>query len=158
MIRILTSEVKSKIGEEVKLQGNLHKVRKLGGLTFGVLRDRGGIIQIITEDKDSVLARLKRESVIEVVGIVKEQEKAPNGVEIAVSNIEVISEVFEDLPFEIDKNEIDTSIAQFVGNFSMNLISSAKNIKEAKSLINDQTINKINQILTIRRTSSNFSK
>jgi len=75
MIRILTSQVKSKVGEEVKLQGNLHKVRKLGGLTFGVVRDRGGIIQIITEDKDSVLARLKRESIIEVIGIVKEQKK-----------------------------------------------------------------------------------
>jgi len=121
MIRILTSQVKSKVGEEVKLQGNLHKVRKLGGLTFGVVRDRGGIIQIITEDKDSVLARLKRESIIEVIGIVKEQEKAPNGFEIVISNIEVISEVNEDLPFEIDKNEINANIDTLLNHRGISL-------------------------------------
>ncbi len=67
MNRVLAKDVKNKIGEEIKLQGSLHKVRGLGGLTFGVLRDRSGIIQIITEDKDSMLPKLKRESIIEII-------------------------------------------------------------------------------------------
>lgn len=110
MERILASEAKNLVGQEVLLQGSLHKVRDLGGLCFGVLRDRSGIIQITTEDKDSYLPKLKRESIIEVIGTVKNQEKAPDGVEVVITKLNVINEVKEDLPFEIDKNEINANL------------------------------------------------
>lgn len=110
MERILASEAKNLVGQEVLLQGSLHKVRDLGGLCFGILRDRSGIIQITTEDKDSYLQKLKRESIIEVIGTVKNQEKAPDGVEVVITKLNIINEVKEDLPFEIDKNEINANL------------------------------------------------
>ena len=58
MERILASDAKKLIGKEVLLQGSLHKTRDLGGLCFGVLRDRSGIIQIKTEDRDSLLPKI----------------------------------------------------------------------------------------------------
>lgn len=110
MERIFTSELKNKIGEKVLLKGSLHKVRDLGGLCFGVLRDKDGIVQITTEDKNSVLPKLKRESIIEVTGEVKLCEKAPSGIEIYLDDVKCLVEVAEDLPFEIDKGEINASL------------------------------------------------
>lgn len=110
MERIFTNELKNKIGEKVLLKGSLHKVRDLGGLCFGVLRDKNGIVQITTEDKDSILPKLKRESIIEVSGEVKICEKAANGIEIYLDDIKCLVEVTEDLPFEIDKNDINASL------------------------------------------------
>lgn len=110
MERILSKEAKSHVGQEVRLQGSLHKVRDLGGLCFGLLRDRSGLIQITTEDKDSQLPKLKRESIIEIVGEVKLQERAPDGIEVVIKDLKVLVEVKEDLPFEIDKNEINANL------------------------------------------------
>lgn len=106
----MASDAKKYIGQEILLQGSLHKVRDLGGLCFGVLRDRSGVIQITTEDKDSYLPKLKRESIIEVIGTVKNQEKAPEGIEVIINKLNIINEVKEDLPFEIDKNEINANL------------------------------------------------
>ncbi|HPO11035.1 MAG TPA: aspartate--tRNA(Asn) ligase [bacterium] len=110
MERVLASDTKKLIGKEVLLQGSLHKIRNLGGICFGMLRDRSGIIQIKTEDKDSLLPTIKRESIIEVIGIVNKEDKAPDGVEVVINKLNIINEVKEDLPFEIDKDEINASL------------------------------------------------
>lgn len=121
MERIYTKDLKNKIGEKVLLKGHLHKVRDLGGLCFGVLRDKDGIVQITTEDKDSVLPKLKRESVIEVIGEVKVCEKAPNGIEIYLDSVKCLVEVKEDLPFEIDKPEINANLDTILNFRSVSL-------------------------------------
>lgn len=121
MERIFTNELKNKIGEKVFLKGSLHKVRDLGGLCFGVLRDKNGIVQITTEDKDSILPKLKRESIIEVSGKVKICEKAANGIEIYLDYIKCLVEVKEDLPFEIDKNDINASLDTILNFRSISL-------------------------------------
>ncbi len=121
MERIFTNELKNKIGEKVFLKGSLHKVRDLGGLCFGVLRDKNGIVQITTEDKDSILPKLKRESIIEVSGEVKICEKAANGIEIYLDYIKCLVEVTEDLPFEIDKNDINASLDTILNFRSISL-------------------------------------
>jgi len=121
MERIYTKDLKNKVGEKVLLKGHLHKVRDLGGLCFGVLRDKDGIVQITTEDKDSVLPKLKRESVIEVTGEVKICEKAPNGIEVYLNSVTCLVEVKEDLPFEIDKPEINANLDTILNFRSVSL-------------------------------------
>lgn len=121
MERIFTNELKDKVGQKVLIKGQLHKVRDLGGLCFGVLRDKNGIVQITTEDKDSILPKLKRESVIEVIGEVKTCEKATNGLEVYIEDIKCLVEVKEDLPFEIDKNEIKANLDTILNFRSVSL-------------------------------------
>ncbi len=48
-MRTLSSKVKEQIGQEVTIQGWLHKKRMLGGLTFINIRDREGLIQVILQ-------------------------------------------------------------------------------------------------------------
>ena len=73
--------------EEVLLKGWVHKIRDLAHVTFIMLRDKSGIIQLVCE-KEQVKG-LRLENSIEVIGVVKKSDKAIKGMEV-----EVLDEVF----------------------------------------------------------------
>lgn len=104
-MRTLTRDLKDRIGEKVVLQGWLHKKRLLGGLTFINLRDRGGLVQAVIDDKNEVekLRGMQIGTVIEIRGKVVEEKRAPGGVELHELNLDVIVPVTEEPPIEIDK-------------------------------------------------------
>ncbi|WP_294346081.1 aspartate--tRNA(Asn) ligase [uncultured Clostridium sp.] len=87
--------------EEVLLKGWVHKIRDLAHVTFIMLRDKSGIIQLVCE-KEQVKG-LRLENSIEVIGVVKKSDKAIKGMEVAVSSINVVGKIYYDkLPFEIE--------------------------------------------------------
>lgn len=104
-MRILSRELKSHIGEKVLVQGWLHKKRLLGGLTFINLRDRGGLVQIVIKDKNEVekLRGLQIGTVLESTATVKDEPRAPGGVELHDPVLTVLVPVAEEPPIEIDK-------------------------------------------------------
>ncbi len=104
-MRILAKELKKHIGEKVKIQGWLHKKRLLGGLTFIIIRDRSGTLQSLVKEKGEVekLRGLQIGTVLEITGVVAEDERAPGGVEIHEVGIKVIVPVEFESPVEIDK-------------------------------------------------------
>ncbi len=105
MERVLTSEVGKHVGKQITLQGWLHKKRLLGGLNFIVLRDRGGLTQIVVEDEAEVekLRGLQTGTVLEITGQVHSEERAPGGAEIREPKITVMVPVTDESPVEIDK-------------------------------------------------------
>jgi nondiscriminating aspartyl-tRNA synthetase len=105
MERSLVRDLKKEIGKKVLLSGWLHKKRLLGGLTFINLRDRSGLAQIVIKDKDEVekLRGLQIGTVINVTGTVVDEPRSPGGVEVHDPKIEVIVEVKDESPIEIDK-------------------------------------------------------
>ena len=84
MERTLIRELPSLVEKQVKIQGWLHKKRLLGGLNFITVRDRSGIVQSLLEDKDEVekLRGMQLGTVVEFVGTVVADERAPGGVEL----------------------------------------------------------------------------
>lgn len=105
MNRTLVREIVDSIGKEVLLQGWVHTRRDHGKIMFLDLRDRTGVVQLVST-KD--LADARPEDVIEVLGIAKERPAGmvnPNmetgKVEIEVTSLTVISKAKE-LPFPID--------------------------------------------------------
>ncbi len=96
----------SQEGEVVTLKGWVEAIRDLGKLCFLVLRDRSGKVQCVIKG-DEVLLKvakgLSREDVVEILGRVKENEKAPGGKEVLVESVELISKA-ESLPIEIDEH------------------------------------------------------
>ena len=99
------------VGEEHTLSGYVDAIRKLGGITFVVLRDFYGKTQIILPE--SINLELNKEDVICVHGVVEERSsKNPNmetgDIEIMVNNVEVLSKCIHTLPFEI-KNSQDVN-------------------------------------------------
>ena len=50
-MRVLSSQLKDYIGQEVKLLGRLYGLRKMGGITFVILQDRKGLAQMVFEQE-----------------------------------------------------------------------------------------------------------
>jgi len=103
--RVLSSDVASHVDKEITVAGWLHKKRKLGGLNFINLRDRGGLVQILIEDKDEVekLRGMQIGTVLEITGKVIEDDRAPGGAELHDPKLTVLVPVTDEPPIEIDK-------------------------------------------------------
>ena len=95
MERTYIESALQKTGQEVKLQGWVHILRNHGKIKFLILRDKTGLIQcVITSEYLESFARaekLSQESIVELQGIVKEQLQAPSGVEVHVTNLQILS-------------------------------------------------------------------
>jgi nondiscriminating aspartyl-tRNA synthetase len=105
MERVLSSDVAKNVGQEILVKGWLHKKRLLGGLNFIVLRDRGGLVQIVV-DKDEEVEKLRGMqlgTILQIAGKAYEEQRAPGGAEIREPKIEVQVPVTYESPVEIDK-------------------------------------------------------
>ncbi|MFZ5844917.1 MAG: amino acid--tRNA ligase-related protein [Patescibacteria group bacterium] len=103
-MRILARETVQKVGQEVELAGWVHARRDHGKIMFLDLRDRSGLVQLVST-KDTLV---RPEDVIAVIGRVKERPssmvnpKLETGtVEVEVRSLKVVSHARE-LPFPID--------------------------------------------------------
>lgn len=103
------------IGKKVVLSGWVDTKRDLGGLTFIDLRDREGKTQVVfhtdytTAEVVECAQKLKNESVIKVVGTVRERESKnknlPTGdIEIIVESLEILNSC-DVLPFQVTGDE-----------------------------------------------------
>lgn len=103
--RIITKDLSAQVGQTVTVQGWMHKKRLLGGLNFIVLRDRGGLLQILVKDDEEVekLRGAQIGSVLTIHGQVVKEDRAPGGVEIHDPKIDVVVEVTDTPQVEIDK-------------------------------------------------------
>jgi len=121
--RIFSSEVNKFIGKEIKVAGWIHKIRKLGGISFIVLRDKDGLVQAVVDQKEdnAKLSDLTTESVVSIVGEVKKEDRAPGGAEILVKNIDILSAVKEDIPVEINKKEMNVNLDTLLDNRTITL-------------------------------------
>lgn len=100
MERVFVKDVKEHDGEKILLRGWVHKIRDLSHVTFVMLRDKSGIIQLVCTKEQ--IKDLRLENSVEVVGTVSHNEKALGGKEIAVESISVVGKVYYDkLPFEV---------------------------------------------------------
>lgn len=120
-MRTLVYELTSKIGDSVRLQGWLHRVRNLGKIAFVILRDRSGLVQCVVNTKEINIKGLKLESVVEIRGEVCKNESVERGIEVLAKELIIISEVKEDLPIEINKDRIEASLDTILNNRVLSL-------------------------------------
>lgn len=86
MERTLVRESVQHVGEQVRLQGWVDTKRDHGKLTFIDLRDRSGRVQCVGFQK---MSELTSESVVEVIGIVKERPSHLTNAEMATGTVEI---------------------------------------------------------------------
>ncbi|NIM47213.1 MAG: aspartate--tRNA(Asn) ligase [Candidatus Aenigmarchaeota archaeon] len=111
-MRILSNKIKDYIGKEIEVAGWVHKIRKLGGITFIIIRDRNGFVQAVVdkETKNIKIQDLKPESVVKITGKLSKDKRAPGGAELRISKIEILSKVKEDIPIEISKKDLGVNL------------------------------------------------
>ena len=100
------------LGQTVKVNGAVHTIRDMGDVAFVVLRKREGLLQCVYEEgvTDFNIKDLKEASAIEVEGVVAKEDRAPNGIEIRLKTIKVLSEPAEPMPIAISKWKLNTSL------------------------------------------------
>ncbi len=106
-------------GKKVVIAGWVHETRDLGGITFLVLRDREGLVQVTLSKKKSdeklfnIVRGISRESVVLISGFVKREDKAPNGYEIIPSDVQVLNKADSPLPLDVTEKvsaDLDTRL------------------------------------------------
>lgn len=99
-------------GEMVKVNGMVHTKRDMGEVVFLVLRKREGLLQCVYEkEEDSILTKeIKEGCTLIIEGILKKEHRAPNGIEISVNDIEILSEPLGPLPIGVSKWKLNTSL------------------------------------------------
>jgi nondiscriminating aspartyl-tRNA synthetase len=97
--RTLVRDLATRTGEHVTLRGWVHQRRDLGGIQFLHLRDRSGMVQCVFEGISVPL----HESAVAVEGVVRENARAPGGIEIHASRLDVVSLATTPPPIEIAK-------------------------------------------------------
>lgn len=104
-MRILSKDIAGHTGQQIHIEGWLHKKRMLGGLTFINIRDRSGLAQVVIQDKDEVekLRGLQIGTVLAVDGTAVEEARAPGGAELHDAALTILVPVTDEPPIEIDK-------------------------------------------------------
>lgn len=96
------------VGEQHKISGFVDTVRKLGGITFVVLRDFYGKTQVVLPEEMNI--ELNKEDVVCVTGKVverssKNQNMETGEIEMLAEKVEVLSRCVHTLPFEIKTSQ-----------------------------------------------------
>ena len=101
-----------RIGTEVKVNGAIHTIRDMGTIAFIILRKREGLVQCVYEENISKfdLKDVKEADTVEVTGVLAESAKAPNGIEIRLGELKILSEPAEPMPLPSAKWKLNTSL------------------------------------------------
>lgn len=146
-MRILTSEITKKDGEEIELKGWVDSRRDHGKIIFVDLRDRKGIVQcVFTPKKEKLYEKaenLRSEWVVKIKGEVSER---PDGMknddietgdyEISVNELEVINKA-ETPPIEVDDDgyEIGEDVRMKYRYLDLRRKRMNKNLKQRHKII-----------------------
>ncbi|MFZ2252726.1 MAG: aspartate--tRNA(Asn) ligase [Minisyncoccia bacterium] len=118
MERTLIVDLKSKLEQEVFIQGSVNVARNQGKVAFFDFRDRSGIVQGVVFGKPELLEvakQLRGECVVSIIGLVHARpEKMVNAgvqngdIELEITQIEIVS-MAEALPFDLESElNLDT--------------------------------------------------
>ena len=103
------ADLKQHIGQPVTLRGWLYNLRSSGKLLFPTFRDGTGTVQgivpkaAVPEHVFDTLKNLTLESSLTVTGTVREDQRAPSGVELDVQDVTITQRIPEETPYPISR-------------------------------------------------------
>jgi len=110
--RTLTRDLSHRVGDQIRLQGWIHRRRRFAAVTFCVLRDRSGLGQVVVKDRDALrqLDELGEETVIEVTGTAAANSQAPGGVEVIEPTLVPLTDPAEPPPVELWRPNLSANL------------------------------------------------
>lgn len=114
MERICSNEVGAHVGERVRVAGWLQSLRRLGVVSFLILRDGWGTIQAVAESEAELgplaTGEAGTETVLAVEGRVVRTPEAPGGIELHELQVELISPVTAPTPLALSKRALKAAV------------------------------------------------
>ncbi len=106
MERTLIKDLAQLVGKEVSVSGRILNMRVLSGKTFVVFQDYTGVVQAVFATEPA----LKIGEAAVLSGVVKADARAKTGVELSEVKIVERYKLYEDIPFDISKNELNLNV------------------------------------------------
>ena len=134
-------------GKAVNSRGAVHTIRNIGEVAFVILRKAQGLVQCVYEEEHCPfpIKELKEESAVEVTGTVTVEERSPQGFEIRLREIRVLSQPAKVLPIAVSKYKMNTSLE---ARLAMRPVS-LRNIRErAKFKLQEGIVRGFREFLT----------
>jgi asparaginyl-tRNA synthetase len=97
MTTVRIKDLSKHVGEKVTVDGWLYNKRTAGKLQFPIVRDGSGYLQCVVFRKEvaeetwNAVDQVTQESTVRVTGSVREEPRAPGGVELGVESFDVVS-------------------------------------------------------------------
>ena len=94
-------ELSKHVGEKVTVNGWLYNKRTAGKLQFPIVRDGSGYLQCVVVKKEvdeatwNAADAANQEASVRVSGTVREETRAPGGVELGVESVEIVSQTLD---------------------------------------------------------------
>jgi asparaginyl-tRNA synthetase len=109
---VYIEELGDHVGDRVRLNGWVYQKRSSGKIKFLVLRDGSGFLQCVAFVRDvepevfETIDELTQESSVQVEGIVKRDDRAPGGFELALDTIRVLH-LADEYPIQPKEHGVD---------------------------------------------------
>src|SRR5687767_2964865 len=93
---VYIKDLQQHVGKHVTINGWLYHKRASGKLQFPIIRDGSGYLQCVVSKKEvpeqtwNEVERASQESTVRVTGTVREESRAPGGVELGVEQFEIL--------------------------------------------------------------------
>ena len=112
MQRILSSDLPAHVGRPVTIAGWVHRRRVLKSVAFLIVRDAGGLAQVVVRGADprAMLEALTEERVVEVDGTVAANPAAPGGVELVDPAVRTPGGLAVPPPFDLYRPSVAASL------------------------------------------------
>ncbi|ACD23108.1 aspartate--tRNA(Asn) ligase [Clostridium botulinum] len=121
MNRVMISNLNKYQNKNVVIKGFIHRIRRLKKISFIILRDRTGLMQCVVDNEKLYIDKIKLESVVSIEGCVKESKNTLSHFEVQVENLIIINEPVEDLPIEINKENLEINLDTKLNNRMLSL-------------------------------------
>ena len=111
-------EAQKLIGKEIDFEGCVHRVKKMGNISFVLIRTAFNVIQTVysCDNCADSIDGLKEGYYVWVKGKVSANEKDFNGIEIILSSIKVVSKPAAEYPLKISQGKLNCSIEANLDN------------------------------------------
>ncbi len=93
----------------VTVQGMVHALHDMGGITFLLLRGPKGVLQCVL-GPEMDLQGVSEECAVRVTGLPRSEPRAPGGVELTAQTLEILSRPAAPLPVPISKKRLDLNL------------------------------------------------
>ena len=96
-------------GESVTVEGMVHALHDMGGITFLILRGPKSLLQcVLGQEMD--LQGVTEECAVSVTGFPRSEPRAPGGVELTAQALEVLSRPAAPLPVPVSKKRLGLNL------------------------------------------------
>ncbi len=97
---------------EIKITGIVHSLRDMSDIVFILLRKREGVVQNVLNktNVDIDIKEIHEGTSVEIIGEATIEDRAPNGFEIKVKSVKILSQPADKMPLPIGKWKMKTSL------------------------------------------------